>query len=66
MYTRSTGDLIETVTPHYDRRPVGAVSQHPVAGGGQLVPRNGDARPTSFRFGTVSAGIIGTLLQPFG
>jgi hypothetical protein len=26
MYTRSSGDLIETVTPHYDRRPVGAVS----------------------------------------
>src|ERR1035437_5175100 len=43
-----SGDLIETVTPHYNRRPVAAVSQHPVVGGGQLVLRNGDARQPAF------------------
>ena len=44
MCTRSLAML----TPHYDRRPVAAVSQNPAVGGGQLVPRNGDARQPAF------------------
>src|ERR1035437_3729441 len=49
MYTRSTGDLIETVTPHYDRRPVGAVAPGWWRAAGNSGPQKGDARqPAAF------------------
>ena len=49
MYTRSTDDLVETVTPHYDRKPVAAVASGWWRVAGNSGPQKGDARqPAAF------------------